>query len=206
MNEMISTPAGAPIPSDGRPEPRVGLAASPERFFNRELSWLAFNRRVLEEAGNPRHPVLERLRFLSISANNLDEFYMVRVAGLKGQVREGVRVLSQDGLAPSQQLRKVNAEANQLMHEQQRLWLDLRGELAGEGLRLLDAKDLTAADRTAAEAIFLSSIFPVLTPLAIDPAHPFPFIPNLGFALALKLRRRSDNRELHAQVPVPRQV
>ena len=198
---VVPVPAAAPAADVISP-----LLDSPDRFFNRELSWLAFNRRVLEEADNPRHPLLERVRFLSISANNLDEFYMVRVAGLRAQVREGVRVLSLDGLTPQQQLRKVNAQANGLMDDQQRIWRELRTELTTEGLRLLDSNHLTNADRVAAEEIFNTRIFPVLTPLAIDPAHPFPFIPNLGFALALKLRRLSDNRQLYALVPVPSQV
>ena len=182
------------------------LIASPERFFNRELSWLAFNERVLEEADNARHPLLERLRFLSISANNLDEFYMVRVAGLRGQVREGVRVVSQDGLTPAEQVAKVNEGAAALMAVQQRQWRDLRKELRAESLWLIDSSEVNAIERTWLADLFQNQIFPVLTPLAIDPAHPFPFIPNLAFSLVLKMKRSADAKSMFALVPVPAQV
>lgn len=172
-------------------------------YINRELSWLAFNQRVIEEAENPRHPLLERLRFLSISANNLDEFYMVRVAGLQGQVREAVRVLSEDGHTPAEQLASVNLLASQLMVKQQAVWLQLRAELQANGLILCGGKELNRADRTWLEKQFESQLFPILTPLAIDPAHPFPFIPNLGFSIVLKLLRRKDNKTMYALVPVP---
>ena len=208
---MTDTAIAAAIPENlaavpSSPALDGALIASPDRFFNRELSWLAFNERVMEESENPRHPLLERLRFLSISANNLDEFYMVRVAGLKGQVREGVRVVSQDGLTPAEQLNRVNASAAVLMAEQQRQWRDLRGELRAAGLQVIHASDITNAEHGWLADVFQNQLFPLLTPLAIDPAHPFPFIPNLAFSLVLKLKRKSDGKPLYALVPVPAQV
>lgn len=205
---ITDTTRGEDVPSSRAPQLELSeaLMASPERFFNREISWLAFNSRVLEEAANPNHPLLERLRFLSISANNLDEFFMTRVAGLKGQVRERVRVVSPDGLTPSEALEKINVSAGALMAEQQRRWRKLRRELTTAGIEVIDADRITKTERERLEPEFLNQLFAVLTPMAIDPAHPFPFLPNLGFSLALKLRRIADNRTLYALVPVPTQV
>ncbi len=187
-------------------EIRPGDTASPSRFINRELSWLDFNERVLAEAENERHPLLERLRFVSISANNLDEFYMVRIAGLKGQQQAGIVTVSQDGLTPAQQLDAIYQRAHKLMQGQQVVWLAMRGKLAEAGIAVIDPTDLEPGDRTWLERRFEADIFPVLTPLALDPAHPFPFVANRGFGLALLLERVSDNQRLQALILIPASV
>ncbi|HXR95322.1 MAG TPA: RNA degradosome polyphosphate kinase [Rhizomicrobium sp.] len=180
--------------------------ASPQRFVNRELSWLAFNRRVIDEAQNRRHPLFERVRFLSISASNLDEFYMVRVAGLMGMVHAGVSTPSADGLPPAEQLAKVDKTARELIADQQRIWTGLDAALRKEGVFVVTGDELQPRDRAFLDAQFNEQIFPVLTPLAIDPAHPFPFIPNLGFTIALSLTNKRDNKDLSALIPVPPQL
>jgi len=173
------------------------------RYFNRELSWLSFNTRVLEEAANSAYPLLERLRFLSISGNNLDEFYMVRVAGLRGQVEAGVEDRSPDGLTPAEQLAAVVERGDELMREQQAMWAELRRKLAEAAFTVLGPNDLAGEDTTWAQAYFLDHVFPVLTPQAIDPAHPFPFIPNTGFSLILELKRPRHQERLIALLMLP---
>jgi len=197
--DAISTPQaadqGAAITAD-----------SPRRFINRELSWLAFNTRVLQEASNPRHPLLERVRYLSISAANLDEFYMVRVAGLVDMLPNRGALLSDDGLTPAEQLTAINDRATIVMDEQQRVWATLQGELREAGIAVLSRSELADSERTWLEQYFIDQVFPILTPLAIDPAHPFPFIPNGGFSTILKLHRKEDKRTLMALLPLPPQV
>jgi polyphosphate kinase len=190
-----STPAAAPAPPIGA-----------SRYYNRELSWLQFNRRVLEEAYNRRHPLLERLRFLSISATNLDEFYMVRVAGLYGQLAAGVLQRSQDGLTPAQQLTEINRFVADLVSDQQTCWTALKDELAGAGIVIAEPRELLRTEKTWLEQQFLARHLPVLTPIAVDPAHPFPFIQNCALTVGVELRRERDGKTMHALLPIPSQL
>ena len=198
--DFLSAPLPEPV---ALPEAQI---TGPQRFFNRELSWLAFNWRVLEEAMNPRVPLLERVRFASISAGNLDEFYTVRVAGLRGLAQEGNLTRAADGRTPAMQLKLINADARRLMQHQQAAWNALKSEMEAEGLSVVTAAKLTTRDKAALADIFMARVFPVLSPLAIDPAHPFPFIPNEGIALALQLTRDRDGRRLQALLPIPGQI
>ncbi|MBM1687661.1 RNA degradosome polyphosphate kinase [Sulfitobacter geojensis] len=178
----------------------------PGRYFNRELSWLGFNWRVVEESQNPRVPLLERLRFLSISADNLDEFYTVRVAGLRELAQAGNTTPAYDGLTPAEQLVLINEDARKLMQTQQRVLVELMAEMDAQNIYLEHTADLSKSDLAFLKDVFLNQVFAVLSPLAIDPAHPFPFIPNTGYALALQLERSSDKRPLQALLPIPAQI
>jgi polyphosphate kinase len=203
---MLETTELRPVVTEftGRPiaasETDVG---NPDRFVNREFSWLQFNRRVLEESHNTSHPLLERVRFLSISAANLDEFFMVRVAGLAGQIRQGIAVKSPDGRTPDQQLEQLLVEVGRLQEDQHQSLANLLLLLKKEGIESITADALTKDERAWLEQHFHDQIFPVLTPLSIDPAHPFPFIPNLGFSIALQLRHRRNSEEMSALLRLP---
>ncbi len=196
--------AGGPLRADNDPDtaatpPRFG----PERFFNRELSWLAFNRRVMEEARNPAHPLLERLRFLSISGSNLDEFFMVRVAGLKGQQLQGIDDPSADGRSPGQQLAEIEAEVHRLVDQQQSEWQLLHRQLAEQGITVHGAGSNKEVLRTALRQYFIDQIFPILTPQVLDPAHPFPFIPNRGLGVIFDLQHKASGDTLRELVMIP---
>ncbi len=185
------------------PDQHIAPPEVNSRYFNRELSWLAFNRRVLEESQNRSHPLLERLRFLSISGNNLDEFFMVRVAGLKGQQLQGIEAMSVDGMSVAQQLTAVSADADLLTDTQDEIWTSIARELAGAGIFVLHADAVPAGSAAWLEEHFRNQIFPVLTPQALDPAHPFPFIPNQGLSLIFDLRRQSDGEPIRELVMIP---
>ena len=198
------------VKGKARAKPAAEAAAAvpegPKRYYNRELSWLQFNRRVLEEAQNTSHPLLERVRFLSISASNLDEFYMVRAAGVYGQVAAGVTAMTQDGLTPSQQLVEINKFAARLVADKQACWNALKTDLDAKGIQIVDPEDVTPVEKIWLESLFMAHIYPILTPIAVDPAHPFPFILNKGLTIAVFMQRASDGKPLTGLIPISGQL
>ncbi len=184
-------------------EASLPAAAASDRYFNRELSWLAFNQRVLEEACNGAHPLLERLRFLSISASNLDEFFMVRVAGLKAQQLLGVEEISPDGLNPTQQIAAITSAVDQLTGSQEAVWSTLSSQLREAGVSVLEEEEIPPEHLSWLDRHFHDHIFPVLTPQALDPAHPFPFIRNKGFSLIFDLKRVSGGEPIRELLMLP---
>jgi polyphosphate kinase len=201
--DTVTSEATAEAPATSVEPVAVDLMNSPERFINREFSWLQFNRRVLEETLNTAHPLLERVRFLSISAANLDEFFMVRVAGLEGQVRQGIAIRSPDGKTSAEQLDGILKEIDNLQMEQQASLAVLQQYLAREDILIVRPSALSIEDKTWLANEFDQSIFPVLTPLSIDPAHPFPFIPNLGFTMGLQLDSTHGREPMTALLRLP---
>jgi polyphosphate kinase len=212
----LHTDAGLALRADEAvplPPPEKSPRESPDRFINRELSWLDFNTRVVEEAENARHPLLERLRFVSISANNLDEFFSVRIAGLVGQAHSGISSHSPDGRTPAQQLAEVTERARQLQARQHRVWAELRRLLAAAGIEVTAIGAITEDDKRWLDTWFMERVFPILTPLAIDPAHPFPFIPNMGLVMVLQLHREEEpgngsqvGHHMRGLIPLPAQA
>jgi polyphosphate kinase len=194
------------VKANGKNAKPADPPAERNRFYNRELSWLQFNRRVLEEAKNKGHPLLERLRFLSISASNLDEFYMVRAAGVYGQVKAGITTLSQDGLSPPEQLSAINKFVAGVVADKQDCWVELKGELQAAGISVVEPSQLTEAQRLWLEKLFMTHIFPILTPIAVDPAHPFPFILNKGLTIVVEMQRRTDGETMSGLIPIPGQL
>jgi len=200
-DDLPTSTAG--VLQDGGAQEEGSIFDDPKRFMNRELSWLEFNRRVLEEAENLGNPLLERVRFLSISANNLDEFMMVRVAGLINQVRQGIDARSADGLTPREQLKAVEQSVRRLQDDQQSVWTKLDQELEAHSIIVAHPRELGKAESAWLEDHFMEAVFPILTPLSIDPAHPFPFIPNLGSALVFELKSQRDGEEMLALLRLP---
>ena len=196
----LSPPVSAATPPSA---PMATVAAGGEAYFNRELSWLAFNERVLAEACNEKYPLLERLRFLSISGSNLDEFMMIRVAGLVGQAQRGIDKPAIDGRTPRQQLAAIREKLADLSARQQHTWRDLHDRLASTDIHIADEQRVKPAAHQWLEAFFLEEILPIITPQALDPAHPFPFVHNEGMGLLFTLSRNADQEQIMEMILIP---